>query len=126
MGNITNIPLTSVLPANLGVSAPVVDSKTIAQSINDAENAAIAAKPQPKAAVDNAHIRMIEEGNIPPANVYVVSDSVFTLYKMADGKMYSRVRNLKTGQTVTFPHLDTFSYNEAIRAQRGVLFEGKA
>lgn len=56
-------------------------------------------------------------------DIFVVSDSVFSLYKLPNGELFSKVRNLKTGEETTFPNLDSFSFFEAMRGTRGMFFE---
>lgn len=56
-------------------------------------------------------------------DVFVVSDSVFSLYKLPNGELFSTVRNLRTGEEKTLPSLDSFAFYEAMRGQRGVFIE---
>lgn len=61
--------------------------------------------------------------NASHVDIFVVSDNVFSLYKLPDGKVVSTIRNLRTGEEQTIPSLDTLTFFEAMRGQRGVFIE---
>lgn len=66
-------------------------------------------------------------------DIFVVSDNVFSLYKLPNGELFSKVRNLKTGEEQVFslktgkeqalPYIDTLTYFDAIRSNRGIFVE---
>lgn len=56
-------------------------------------------------------------------DIFVVRDNVFSLYKLPNGELFSKVRNLKTGEEKVFPSIDSLSYFEAIRGNRGMFIE---
>ena len=56
-------------------------------------------------------------------DIFVVRDNVFSLYKLPNGQFFSKVRNLKTGEEQILPRLDSFTYFEAIRGNRGIFIE---
>jgi hypothetical protein len=49
------------------------------------------------------------------ANVYAVSDEVFSIFRSMDGKMRTQVRNLETGEVTMTPPLDGYEFFKAVR-----------
>lgn len=56
-------------------------------------------------------------------DIFVVRDNVFSLYKLPNGELFSKIRNLKTGEEKIFPAIDSLSYFEAMRGNRGMFVE---
>ncbi len=66
--------------------------------------------------------KRVPQENRTPVDIYVVSDSVFSLYQF-NGETYSKVRNLRTGEENIFPSLDSYDFYEALKGNRGTFFE---
>lgn len=56
-------------------------------------------------------------------DIFVVRDNVFSLYKLPNGDFFSKIRNLRTGEERIFPSIDSLSYFDAIRGNRGIFVE---
>ncbi len=67
---------------------------------------------------------VIETGEAAQEDSFIKGNSIFTFFKLPDGKIYTRIRDLETGRVQYFPNLDTFSYNQAVKPQSGTLYEG--
>lgn len=67
----------------------------------------------------------IKEGDVEVKHALTVGQSAFTLFKMPDGKTYSRVRNLDTGEIKYYPSLESSSYAQMADAAKGTVYERK-
>lgn len=66
--------------------------------------------------------KRVPQENRTPVDIYVVSDSVFSLYQF-NGETFSKIRNLRTGEENIFPSLDSYDFYEALKGNRGTFFE---
>ncbi len=69
---------------------------------------------------------MIQNGQATAQEAFTVNRNIFTIFKLPDGKVYSRIRDLDSGEIKYFPTLDNFSYQKALQGQAGLIIEDKA
>ena len=117
----TNIPIINNAPApqtntqGKSTFVPVPAKTSEPQAILPEK--AVQAVERPKAELPNN----LSEGQ--KIDIFVVRDNVFSLYKLPNGEFFSKIRDLRTGQEQVFPLLDTLSYYEALRGNRGIFIE---
>lgn len=119
MVDITGVPIPSTphhtSGSNRGAVVPPAQNITTGNTQADPHMAAQSAENVEALAANIAKSQKVD--------VFVVSDSVFSLYKLPNGQLFSTVRNLRTGEEKTLPSLDSFAFYEAMRGQRGVFIE---
>jgi hypothetical protein len=71
---------------------------------------------------DTEFQHMVKSGDATVGESFNIDRSTFTLFRL-QGKIYSRVRNLDTGEISYYPTLNTFSYNNPIAPNTGTVLE---
>jgi hypothetical protein len=74
---------------------------------------------------DKAIKELIDNGEAKLKEAFTTEKSTFTIFKLPDGKFYSRVRDLNTGDVKYFPTIDSNSYRKAVEAMKGNLYEAQ-
>lgn len=56
-------------------------------------------------------------------DIFVVRDNVFSLYKLPNGELFTKIQDLRTGEEQIYPLLDSLSFYEALRGNKGIIIE---
>lgn len=107
-----------------GYTAPLpTNTQTVAPSSLHTKVETPQAVSNIQAVTDSNVEELIKNGQASLQESYTVNRSTFTLFRLPDGKMYSRVRNLDTGEIKYYPSLDNYTYAEALRNNTGTVYE---
>ena len=101
------------LPAPSVQSAPTITLPDPAQSAAPAADNGGGQVGYDAQAAEQKRLEAVRQAAQDIANVYVVSDKVFTIFKDVTGQYITRFRSLQTGQVTYIPEPTLFKMNTA-------------